>query len=204
MGLEIGKATLTRKKRFCSSDRRRRSTSSTTPILFPISIATFKAIISNDTSHIWIHIDACSKTTFLELIPAFHRISIKSWLSKLHGPPRRMRSRSYSDWNLNWKRLEPTLDICNSLSEPHAFWRVFFVAFRLYGLQVRNFPIKLNTQLSISSDLPSSETWISSSSLNVNFRFTILLITSSAIVSFYQNWRKPTARDTKTSLCDKK
>lgn len=97
---------------------------------------------------------------------------------------------SNSELNLNWNRLDPTLGICNPSFSPYALLIMFVAALLLKGLQVRNFPIKLRLQLSIPTSLPSSEISIISSSSVVNFIFSRLSITSSAM----ENQKKGTER----------
>ena len=92
-------------------------------------------------------------------------------------------SKSNSELNLNWNKLEPTSTIYTLSSSPHALLNVSFAAFLLKGFHVRNLPIRLRVQLSISNFLPSSEMFIVSSSSPVNFIFSKQLITSSTITS---------------------
>ena len=91
-------------------------------------------------------------------------------------------SKSNSRLNLNWKRFEPTSIICTPFSKLHARLNVFCATRLLNGLHVRNLPIRLREQLSISSFQPSSDMVITSSSSVVNLMFSNLFITSSAII----------------------
>ena len=86
-------------------------------------------------------------------------------------------------YNLNWQRFSPTFEIYNDSFNPHARRIVFFATILLKGLQVRNFPIKLKLQLSMASNLPSSEIGIISSSSIINFIFSNLSATSLSIMS---------------------
>ena len=65
-------------------------------------------------------------------------------------------SKSNSELNLNWNKLEPTSTIYTLSSSPHALLNVLFAAVLLKGLHVRNLQIKLRVQLSISNFLPLS------------------------------------------------
>ena len=178
----MGKATRTHINKFWSSWFFLFSTSSTLPSRLPISTATTGDIMLKGASQIYTHKDACSKRTFLDVIPLLHRLSMRSWLSKVQGPLRRTRSISNSEVNLNWNKLVPTSKICTPSFKPHALLNVFFAALLLNGLQVRNCPIKLRLQPSISVSLPSSEISMTSSSSVVNFIFSILSMISSAMV----------------------
>ena len=117
------------------------------------------------------------------IIPFFHLFNNNNWLLKDQGPPLMIRSISNSDWNLNWQRFGPTFEIYNDSFNPHARRIVFFATILLKGLQVRNFPIKLKLQLSMASNLPSSEIGIISSSSIINFIFSNLSATSLSIMS---------------------
>ena len=103
------------------------------------------------------------------------------WLSKLQGPHFKTWLKSNSIWNLNWKRFDPTSTICNLVFIPHALCIVFMVALLLKTLHVRNLPMRLKLQLSISGNLPPSDIAITSSSTVVNFIFSKPSITLSAI-----------------------
>ena len=169
--------------KFCPSLLCLFSTSSTTPIRLPISVATVGLTMSNGASQICTHKDTKSNRTFFAVIPSCHLRSSRTWLLKVHGPPLNTCSISNSVLNLNWNGFNPTSTMCIPSSIPQALHKVSCVAFLLNSLQVRNFPIKLKTQLSISSLHPSSGSIIISSSFDVSFIFSKLSITSSAMVN---------------------
>ena len=134
--------------------------------------------MSKGAPHICIHRATESNLTLAAVILGYHWHSISTWLSKVQGPPSSTRSNSKSDLNLNWNKFEPTSTIYSSSTKPQALLNVFWAAFLLKGLHVRNLPIRLYKHSSTSSLRPSSEITITSSS-KVNFIFSNLLITSS-------------------------
>ena len=118
IGLAIGIATLTHIKKFGPSYFCLLSTSSTTPKRLLNSTATVGEAMSKGTPHICIHKETESNLTLLADILNFLLINIRTWLSKVHGPPLRIRSISNSYWILNWKRFDPTSTICTRFSNP--------------------------------------------------------------------------------------
>ena len=132
--------------------------------------------------HIWTHNEVVSMIILLTVIPFFHCWSMRSWLSNDQGPPLKIRFISNSNWNLNWNKFGPTSRICIVSSTPQSLRIVLFAAILLNGLHARNFPIRLKWQLSRASSLSSFEIAMISSSSYVSFIFSILSMTSSAMI----------------------
>ena len=85
-GLLSGTSTRMRRNQDWSELKALQSTSTSLPIVQPISLPASSLIRSKGSPHTWIQKGCFVNVTFLTDIPFSHRRSANRWLSKHHGP----------------------------------------------------------------------------------------------------------------------
>lgn len=183
-GLFSGTSIQMRKNWDWSELKALQSTSTRSPMVWPLLLPAFSLIRSKGSPYTWIQKVCFVKVTFLTDIPFSHHLSANRWLLKHHGPLFQTHINWLSIKNLNCSRPFPTSTIFKSSPSFHMDRSKFLATCMFIGYIVRNFPMRLNESSSSTFSFFTGRIGITSSSSVVSIIFCICSRTSDSMTVF--------------------